>query len=362
MSMVENMEVQSRPIKWLFDEFKKSNLFVDETFQRKYVWIPKDRRSLIETILLGYPIPEIYLWKTGTDPDSGETKYSIVDGQQRIRSIVDFIEDRLKLTESGLEFQEAEYKNKIFTKLDSDQKSAFWGHNISIRFVGNNVDRESIVKMFLRLNKTSNALNPQELRNAEFNGEFIKAAAKIASIKFWKKHNLFNDADIRRMLDIQFASALLIFIKNGIEDETTQSAINKMYDLYDEEYTDSEIDLLAIEGILNIIDQLISIEPDLLDPIKKKTHLYTLFVTIYALATEFGEINFPIDQVAKYCSIWFSSLENLTIENDIFQPKLIEYKNLSQEGVQKKANRLRRYQILKEYLDFSLGNVTSTAL
>jgi hypothetical protein len=47
MTVVNNTDTESRPIKWIVDEFKKGNLFIDDSFQRNYVWIKKDRTSLI---------------------------------------------------------------------------------------------------------------------------------------------------------------------------------------------------------------------------------------------------------------------------------------------------------------------------
>ncbi len=164
---------------------------------------------IIETIILGYPIPEVYLWESDTDPETGETRYSIIDGQQRIKTIGLFINGDLKLTDSGLEFSDATYRGKCFDELDPSMRSAIWSYKVSIRFVKKSVVRDDIVKMFLRLNRTSNALNPQELRNAEFHGEFLGASSEVANLPFWKKWTIFTDMEIRRMQDIQFASTWL---------------------------------------------------------------------------------------------------------------------------------------------------------
>lgn len=346
MSIISNMDTESRPIKWVFDEFKKGNLFVDESFQRNYIWIRKDRVSLMETIILGYPIPEIYLWATGTDPNTGDTKYSIVDGQQRIRTIGHFIDGKLKLTDSGLEFDNPNYRNKTFDELSPELRSALWSYKISIRFVKQAVLREDIVKMFLRLNRTSNALNPQELRNAEFGGEFLKASEAVAGLPFWKKWQVFSDGEIRRMTDIQFASTLLIFVRSGFEDETTQSAINKMYDLLNESYPDKDANMAHISDTIQLLDALVSINASLASILQRKTHLYSIFTLCYAAK---GKANIDTKALSNSLTNWFNWYEQETEPDSKWAHDIAEYRRLSQEGVQKKSNRLARHELLEKF-------------
>ena len=346
MSIISNMDTESRPIKWVFDEFKKGNLFVDESFQRNYIWIRKDRISLMETVILGYPIPEIYLWATGTDPNTGETKYSIIDGQQRIRTIGQFIDGKLKLTDAGLEFEDPNYRNKTFDELSPEIRSALWSYKISIRFVKQAVQREDIVKMFLRLNRTSNALNPQELRNAEFGGEFLKASEAVAELPFWKRWQVFSDSEIRRMSDIQFASTLLIFIRSGFEDETTQSAINKMYDLLNENYPDKDANIAQIIETVNFLDSVISENPSLASTLQRKTHLYSIFTLCYAAK---GKQNIDIKALSGSLMNWFDWHDQRSAPDPKWTEAIAEYRRLSQEGVQKKSNRLARHELLENF-------------
>ncbi len=109
---INYIAVESRPVKWLVDGLKIQNIVVDNSFQRRYVWVERDRISLIETILLGYPIPEIYLWQNATDPDTSDTQYSVVDGQQRLGTVQSFINDEFKLNRGSLDNTEATYSGK----------------------------------------------------------------------------------------------------------------------------------------------------------------------------------------------------------------------------------------------------------
>ena len=116
MRAIDLIKVESKDIKWLTDNLKSGVITVDNSYQRKYIWQSKDQIALIETILLGYPIPEIYLWANDTDPNSGDTKYSIVDGQQRLTTIQKYLNDDFKLHKSAIDNDDADYVNKKFSE------------------------------------------------------------------------------------------------------------------------------------------------------------------------------------------------------------------------------------------------------
>lgn len=349
ISPISFIDVQSRPVKWLVDGLKNESIIVDNSFQRRYVWVLKDKVALIETILLGYPIPEVYLWQNETDPETGDTIFSIVDGQQRLGAVQGFINDDFKLSKTGLENKDAEYAGKKFSDLSPDQKSKVWKYPFSVRFIDEKLSKENIVNLFLRLNKTNAILNPQELRNAEFSGLFIKLADEISKESFWKDFLIFNIADIRRMNDIQFISTLLIFLRLGIEEETTQSSINRVYDLYNETYPEADSDKEVLLAVLNLLRKLIEGKDHCLEIVKKKTHFYALFVYSYYLYKSNKEND--IDKISLKLDEWYSHyLNESTFAADNQRELLEEYRVLSQEGVQKKTNRQRRFEIIKEYV------------
>ncbi|MER5112095.1 DUF262 domain-containing protein [Serratia marcescens] len=351
MNIVENVNVESRPVKWLSDGLKNGTIIIDDSFQRRYVWILKDKVSLIETILMGYPIPEVYLWQNETDPDTGNTTHSIVDGQQRLGAVQSYINDEFPLEKKSLDNEKVPYCGKKFSELTPEEKSNIWKYNFSIRFINDSIDLEAIKKLFLRLNRTNITLNPQELRNAEFNGEFIKLADELSRMEFWNRYELFNKTDLRRMLDIQFISTLLIFIRMGIAEETTQAAINKVYDQYNDNYPEAEQDRALFESLVDIVDKLICHENKTTEIARKKTHLYTIFnLAYYLLQTEVDKDS-NYENVALSLNEWFDKYENGNVfESEDKNSLLNEYRSLSQEGVQKKANRLRRMEILRDYI------------
>lgn len=346
MRTIDWIDNDKKDTKWIVDMFKKELLYVDSSFQRRYVWLEKHQIKLIETILLGYSIPEIYLWITDTDAATGDTKYSIIDGQQRIGAVLNFINGKYKLKSSELEEINSRYSNKYFDELDDEYKRLIWRYSFSMRVLKPEVKRDDIVKLFLRLNSTDKSLNPQELRNAEFDGYFLNLANEISEIEFWGKYNIFSSNDLRRMKDIEFISSILIFLRFGIEAETTQTALNKAYDLFNEEYDEYKQDKSIIESILKEIEKLIDSTEDSLKLITKVTHLYTIIVVSYiALKTSKGFTNHNVERFKLFSENY--SNPDLDYEtNELIK----EYKKLSLEGTKRKNNRIERVDILRNIM------------
>lgn len=347
MRIIEKMQNEIKTSKWLIDSKKDGTLIVDNSFQRNYVWSKKDQIKLIETILLGYSIPEIYLYNVSVDPNSGDMITSIIDGQQRIGSIFDYINNEFKLLDRYLSNQDAPFANKYFKDLSIDEKKIIWSYPFNSRVINTEIERKYIVELFLRLNATDKTLNPQELRNAEFNGEFIKQAEEISDLDFWKC--IFTASKTRRMVDIEFISQILVYFRFGIEGELSQEAINKAYDMFNEKYDKKEEDYDRFVKIISVLQ--IYLETLVLNQFMKKvTHLYTLIIVIDYLLKKNPELD-P-DQL-KINLIRFSNavINNETKGlNELEKSLVAEYMQLSLEGTKRKTNRMKRVNILKKFL------------
>lgn len=353
MKLIEQIDIQPQNTKWLYDLHTKGLITVDNSFQREYVWLEKHQIKLIETVLIGSPIPEIYLWNIGTDSDTGDTKYSIVDGQQRTGALFQFIQNKFKLKESILDCKTNvfnEIKNRFFKDLEDAQKQAIWAYVFSIRIVRQSVTRQNIVQMFLRLNSNNMTLNPQELRNAEFEGEFMLLASYLADFQFWENNKLFSIADRRRMRDITFISNLLTFMKLGIDEEITSKNINRIYELFNEEYPNKEKDIEMFSSMILVIDQIIEKNSYRQSFLSSKVHLYSLFTFIYAIVVSGKAVT--KEQIEKYRN-FIDNYDNDDVLIKYFEDKMTiisEYKSKSKEGTNQKTNRLRRFEILTNLL------------
>lgn len=349
MKLIDSIDIQPQTIKWLSDLHIKGLLVVDNSFQRNYVWTKKNQVQLIESILMGYPIPEIYLWNTGTDEHSGDTCYSIVDGQQRTGAIFQYISNTFQLAETALNKDNECYqrvKNRYFKDLDTDDKKAIWAYVFSVRVIRNSVAREDIVTMFLRLNSNNMTLNPQELRNAEFEGEFMKVTSYLSELEFWNDNSLFGIADRRRMRDISFISTLLVFMKQGIQEDIRNDNLNTVYDLYNDSYPSKDEDIERFKSVLDQIGILIDGNKERSKILRRQVHLYSLFTAVYQITID--QPHLSGSQIENYRD-FIDNYDNEELLERYFTDCLSDiyhYKSLAKEGTRDKGNRLGRHNAI----------------
>ena len=85
----------TQDISWFLDLFDRKQLDLEPPYQRKSVWSPKDKKFFIDTIFRNYPSPAIFLHKSIND--QGQSLYHVVDGKQRLSTIIDFVQDKIKI-------------------------------------------------------------------------------------------------------------------------------------------------------------------------------------------------------------------------------------------------------------------------
>lgn len=343
MRVYDKINPERWDIQRIRDAYLNNNLIVDNSFQRNYVWDLKNEIQLIETILLGYLIPEIFFWKFQTDSVNGVSKYKIIDGQQRIKSINNFINNSISLEEKHLLVKNKNYSNKTFSELTEAQRKIIWNYYFDVKIVDENVSREEIKKLFVRLNITNMTLNHQELRHADYDGLFINTATKIADDKFWKEYKVFSNNDVRRMKDIEFVSTLLIFLRRGIKADINQKGLNETYDMFNVKYQNMNEDINITRNIIEKIEVLFKQDKKNIGTYKRTTHLYSLYILFYETITKKYDFHSVVNKVIEFFN--FYKDPNCNDEN------IIKYKNISQVSSSKSITaRYQRYKYLSEYV------------
>jgi uncharacterized protein DUF262 len=206
---------------------KQRALEINTDFQRGSVWKPAARTMLIDTILRQYPIPKVYL-RTKVNVLTQKAVREIVDGQQRIRAILDFAEDKFALTKRAQEFKGLRYSG-----LTEEQKATFLTYPIAVDQLVNAGDEE-VLEVFARLNSYTVSLNGAEKRHAKFQGEF-KFAIRDASKKwsaFWKDYDILSTQKRVRMQDDALTSEMIGVLLEGVKDGGDPKiwALYKKYD------------------------------------------------------------------------------------------------------------------------------------
>lgn len=351
-SIAANTKTGEQTVKWVKTHWDNGQIHVDDSFQRRFVWQERHSASLIETVLLGYAIPEIFLWEGPTDSETGDTTWSIVDGQQRVRSFVDFIEGVFALELGYLkeEGKASSFAGKRFADLEPEHRTAIWGYRLRLNTINNSVDKSEIKRMFLRLNSTNMTLNPQELRRAKFDGEFLRTAELIANNSLWRQTGkaLFNEAETRRMRDVQFVTGILIYLRRGLNEDLGQANINKIYDAYNGEYAEAAKDRDEVLRLAGLALQIAGDDADAIKLLQAKVHLYTLMLSLPRLGADPGG-HVHRGRYLEFVTAYLAAGDDVQPATDVAKVAS-EYRQLSKEGVQKRLNRSRRVSLLSRWL------------
>ena len=190
-------------------------------FQRKGVWGKSAQIMLMDTVLKNIPMPKIFL----ASIIKKDTPYfSVIDGQQRIRAILSFIRGEFSLQKPYV----GEYKNKKFAELPENIRGNFLRYSLDYNEI-TDASEEQLREIYSRVNKYSTVLNKQELRRADFPGDFLKLAEKLAVNSFFDKAKIFTITNRRRFADAEYVSELLAGLMGGIQDKK-----NTLDDFYKE--------------------------------------------------------------------------------------------------------------------------------
>lgn len=162
----------------------------------------------MDTILKGMPFPEIYVANGPVDVDTGEGQQLLVDGQQRVTTIVDYFTGDPKTYGALI---------PSYASLDPDKKRDFLDYDVTVRDLGS-ITAEQIVEVFKRINSTRYSLNEIEVNNAVYTGALMSLAAGFAEHGFFEKNRVFRPTDIKRMGDVRFVLQLVITMMAGYFD------------------------------------------------------------------------------------------------------------------------------------------------
>lgn len=202
-------------------------LNVSPKFQRRKVWSKPARSYLIDTLLLGMPVPPIYL-RVVQAPSRDQVIHEVIDGQQRISAVLDYIDDAYPLSRNI----ETEWQGRRFSQLPPEQQEQILQYSFTCSvFYG--IEDPDVLGIFARMNTFSVRLNAQELRNGRFFGPFKQTAYKVAyeHLEFWRQSRVFTELRIARMAEVELTSELLILQLDGLQDK--KKSIDSFYKAYD---------------------------------------------------------------------------------------------------------------------------------
>lgn len=233
---MKNFDSRVVSINDFVDWDKQNQLVLNPAFQRRAVWSEKAKSYLIDTILRGKPIPKIFIRQT-INPTTKTSMREVVDGQQRLRTILSFIKDGFEVSKR----QNPEFGGLLFSQLHEDTQVQVLSYEVSVDLLTQMPDAE-VLDIFSRLNSYAIVLNEQELINANHFSVFKMLADTIGRKynDYWVEQGILTARNILRMLEVSLVADILIAMREGIK---SKKQIKKYYDIYEEKFDDDVAEL-----------------------------------------------------------------------------------------------------------------------
>ena len=252
-------------------QYERGEITVNRDYQRSSeVWPFAAQSYLVETILLGFPIPKLTLYQR-TDLRSRRTLKEIVDGQQRSMAIFEFFKDQLRLSPRSV------FGARLLSQLDDDIQQRFLEYQLSVDLLINATDEE-IRQLFRRINSYTVPLNPQEERHATYQGEFKWFIVELTEqySQVLKELGIFTEQQLSRMADAALFSELVLAMRTGIQTGG-KGALSRLYSDLDAEFPEADQFHQRFDAV---IAQVLTWDALHRRPLMKPYNFYALFLAI----------------------------------------------------------------------------------
>jgi hypothetical protein len=283
-------------IKYLIDQNK---INFEPSYQRGYVWKKTQKELLIDSLFLGYDLPKIYFH----EHREGNKIYDVVDGQQRLRTIYDFLMNRLKLPADSDPINGFEIANKYFNELSLDLQMDFQAINLDVVVLNSEYTTYDIEDMFLRY-QNGEPLNAAEKRKA-VPGNFKNIVQELAEHKIFEKCNFNNSRN-----GYEDAVAKILHVRIfGNFTSITPDAIKRTY-ISNKGITRSDPHVKDVSRILTLMVKSFDLSNNP-SPRLKKYAVLTLAEVFYNLSETYSIVDFKGAIANSYLNF-----EQLRIENE----------------------------------------------
>ena len=329
----------NRKVRELLAQLREGKLIPRPDFQRRLVWSNKDKSAFIETVLLNFPFPEVYVAAGEVNVETGEGKELLVDGQQRLTTLRQYFTGSPDLVLYG--------GVKPYAELAKEEKEAFLQYDVVVRDLGL-VELDVLRAVFQRINATRYALNAMEIHNSRFEGEFKAFGENYAQRAFFDSHRVFSASEVRRMQDVRFAltvgaTALSTYFNRDDELEEFLGRYNDEFPLR----ADLEREL---DAVLEFIDAM---RLPATSRIWKKADLFSAIIELHGALYKRQKSIAP-DRVASAILELYERVDDPEQRGDS-EADAARYYKAALQATNDRSSRVTRGEILRGLLDSTGG-------
>lgn len=307
------------PISDLFNLMVDNELTINRSYQRSSgLWPHNARAYFIDTVLNEFPFPKVVVRQI-VDLKTKKTKREIIDGQQRLTTIRDYIEDKFRLSNVS-----KNYQGLSFSELPDDIKSKLLAYEVSTDTVVSATEDE-VLEIFRRINSYTLPLKEPEKRHASYQGDFkwfIKDIIDSYS-PMLERYKILSVKEISRMMDAELITELCQVIIDGIK--TRRSAVlGKLYKDNDGSFANKNEVEFKLTETLDFIK--VELNQVLESEVLSSYSFYSLFTAL--LYNHYGIPNISLSDMSGIDSIGVYTFDvNQSIQNILELFNATEQKN-----------------------------------
>lgn len=327
---------------------ERKELILSPKFQRRTVWSPRGKSYLIDSILKGFPIPPFFIREKILVRER-KTVREVVDGQQRLRTILEFVSDGF----SVMKIHNDEVAGLKYSQLPEELQQTILSYPLSVNtLIG--TDDSTVFDIFSRLNAYSVPLNDQEKLNALYVGVFKQFIDKLSKnqLIYWEENKIISKSQIGRMKEVEFTAELICAMLFGLQNG--KKIIRDTYKKYDDEFSNSE---LIDERFAQTLEECKILLDDNIQEFefKRMPLFYSLFTALYDL--KYGLQNLEpapgIEMNLENLAVVQTELYkiNSTISGEEEYEEYEGFKNASTSSTDKMTNRKFRHEVLKTIIN-----------
>lgn len=321
----------NKKVRELIGMVKEGKLVPRPEFQRRLVWSREDKNHFLDSVLRGYPFPEVYFADGEVNLETGEGTQLLVDGLQRVSTLIQYFEDspELKLTNVP-----------SYRMLGEDAKKAFLQYDVTVRDLGP-ITKEEVIDVFRRLNATKYSLLDIEINNAVYAGALKTFCERMALHPFFVERNVFNATDYKRMGDLRYLVSIAGTLMEGYFNR--DDAFEDILERYNDEFPAAADIEARLTKVFDFIDECGFPKKS---RVWKKADLFTMIVELdSALYTNMplqpGEV---LERVNKFYD---------RVDSEVDQDRVTQtYYKAALQASNDRINRVRRgvvmYNILSD--------------
>lgn len=251
----------------IYQKVQAKKLILDPTYQRNEVWQGDKRIPFVESLYMGIIIPPIYVVEIPGESLLEGASYEVVDGKQRLSTIMKFLEDELLLTPKYLEYYQDCFANKKFSEIQKDfeeETNAMLSSVLDIYVITANSPEFTKYDIFSRLNKGSEPLKVNEIRRAVYQSHALKViddyVQEYVGSPAYKM--IFSVTNIKRYDDYgRFFRSIAFYLKYNPESKAVVGYNSRPREMINSVLASVQSKKIAIadEEIRNVLDATIQL-------------------------------------------------------------------------------------------------------